>query len=472
MWLGKMGVMSGGQEKIRIFVAMPGTTMGPGATWPDVQQIKRRLLEPVAERVGTALARPHELVIEKDKISVGVIHRSMFREALDADVYIADLTGANPNVYLELGVRWALRDRVTIPICQDLTEVRFNVSANRVIMYGPMPDDLDAAVQLIADAAVEGLSGKAVDSPVRDGLDLIVLGRKQVADLESEVARLRQQQAEDLIHAALTTDDSGRKLAHLRLALERNPASAIVHLELGKALRVTSEYQEAVRALRRSTQLRDDLPEAWTELGIALSRLGDLEEASVAYERALALDDSSAEVWATLGGLRRRLARRVEGQMDWQMLKSAREAYARAAMLSGNDTYPRLNLARIELLLTHQSPESRAGVIKQFENLVFLATFAVEESGGRDPWKLFDLADALLVVGRVDEALLRFSQALDRIPPERRADTLRSVTEPIRDLLRFRVLDPASERGMEQVLDLARRATPIDQRHVLDTVRP
>jgi hypothetical protein len=32
----------------------------------------------------------------------------MFREAVDADVYIADLSGANANVYLEPGVRWAL----------------------------------------------------------------------------------------------------------------------------------------------------------------------------------------------------------------------------------------------------------------------------------------------------------------------------------------------------------------------------
>ena len=56
----------------------------------------------------------------------------------------------HPNVYLELGVRWALRDTVTVLISQDIQEVRFNVSANRVIHYGPMPEELKEAQRQIA----------------------------------------------------------------------------------------------------------------------------------------------------------------------------------------------------------------------------------------------------------------------------------------------------------------------------------
>lgn len=58
----------------------------------------------------------------------------MFNEALQAPVYIVDLTGANANVYLELGVRWALRDRVTVLVCQnEERDIKFNVSPSRVI---------------------------------------------------------------------------------------------------------------------------------------------------------------------------------------------------------------------------------------------------------------------------------------------------------------------------------------------------
>lgn len=85
---------------------------------------------------------------------MGTIHRSMFREAMEADVYIADLSGANPNVYLELGVRWALRDAVTVLIAQDVRQVLFNAAASRVIGYGPMPEELKEAKRQITEAVV------------------------------------------------------------------------------------------------------------------------------------------------------------------------------------------------------------------------------------------------------------------------------------------------------------------------------
>ncbi|MEU3342772.1 hypothetical protein [Streptomyces sp. NPDC006668] len=90
---------------VRIFVAMPGTSMGTHARWTDIAEIRRQLLEPVARLLSERLDCDTHLVIEKEKTSMGTIHRSMFQEAMDADVYIADLSGANPNVYLELGVR-------------------------------------------------------------------------------------------------------------------------------------------------------------------------------------------------------------------------------------------------------------------------------------------------------------------------------------------------------------------------------
>ncbi|MBY8851395.1 hypothetical protein K7G98_24875, partial [Saccharothrix sp. MB29] len=93
----------------------------------------------VAEQLG----REVDVVIEKDKDTVGLIHSSMFTEAMQAEVYIADLTGANANVYLELGVRWALRDHMTVPVCQNVAhDVKFNVAAIRVIPYGKNPGEL------------------------------------------------------------------------------------------------------------------------------------------------------------------------------------------------------------------------------------------------------------------------------------------------------------------------------------------
>src|SRR4029077_5215220 len=135
----------------------------------NISEIKRRLLTAVAERLSKRLDRPGTIVIERDKLASGQIHPSMCREAADAEVYIADLSGANPNVYLELGVRWALSDGITILISQDVGQgvpLPFNVSANRVLAYGPMPDELDQAIEGIVASVLAALQDPAwVDSP-------------------------------------------------------------------------------------------------------------------------------------------------------------------------------------------------------------------------------------------------------------------------------------------------------------------
>lgn len=158
-----------------IFVAMPGTDMGPHATWRNTAEIKQYLYGPVANKIKAALGGEVDLRIEKDKISQGVIHWSMFEEASEAPVYIADLTGANPNVYFELGVRWTLRKRVTVLVCQNENhDIKFNVSSNRYIPYGPGPQELELACETIVRAILEGLnrgSDGTTDSPVREYLD-------------------------------------------------------------------------------------------------------------------------------------------------------------------------------------------------------------------------------------------------------------------------------------------------------------
>jgi hypothetical protein len=56
-----------------------------------------------------------------------------------ADVVIADLTGQNPNVYLEVGYAWA-RERPTVLLIQDVAELRFDVQGQRCIIYDSIRD--------------------------------------------------------------------------------------------------------------------------------------------------------------------------------------------------------------------------------------------------------------------------------------------------------------------------------------------
>ena len=68
-------------------------------------------------------------VTRADKVlRAGSIHERMIQFIADADVAIVDLTAANPNVFYELGVRHALRDRVTVLIRRRGTKSPFNIA--------------------------------------------------------------------------------------------------------------------------------------------------------------------------------------------------------------------------------------------------------------------------------------------------------------------------------------------------------
>lgn len=62
-----------------------------------------------------------------------IIHR--IKERIEtAKVVIADLSMANPNVYLEVGYAWG-RGRPTVLLVRDVKELRFDVAAYRCIVY-------------------------------------------------------------------------------------------------------------------------------------------------------------------------------------------------------------------------------------------------------------------------------------------------------------------------------------------------
>jgi hypothetical protein len=52
-----------------------------------------------------------------------------------ADVFLADLTGANPNVYLEVGYAWG-HNRPTVLVVRNTDDLRFDVKTQKCFVYG------------------------------------------------------------------------------------------------------------------------------------------------------------------------------------------------------------------------------------------------------------------------------------------------------------------------------------------------
>lgn len=75
------------------------------------------------------------IIREVDRNRPGSINAAIVEDLLKSDVVIVDVTGRNPNVFLELGIRYALRNKITIVITQEGTAVPFDIQGYRYIEY-------------------------------------------------------------------------------------------------------------------------------------------------------------------------------------------------------------------------------------------------------------------------------------------------------------------------------------------------
>lgn len=111
--------------KPHAFVAMPFTRQMDDVYYFGIEQ-PVHAMGLLCERVDQASFTGHIL----DQI----------RERIDtAAVVIADLSGANPNVYLEVGYAWG-KGRPTILLVQDVKDLRFDVQSQRCLVYDRIID--------------------------------------------------------------------------------------------------------------------------------------------------------------------------------------------------------------------------------------------------------------------------------------------------------------------------------------------
>ncbi len=85
--------------------------------------------------------------------------------------------------------------------------------------------------------------------------------------------------------------------------VEKRPANARGHGNLGEALFEGGRIDDAVVSLRTALRLDPEYPEAYGNLGLALMKLGRLDEAAAAYTESLRLDPTHVETQTNYGNL-------------------------------------------------------------------------------------------------------------------------------------------------------------------------
>lgn len=108
-------------DKPHAFVAMPFA--------PEFEDVFHYGIQVPLRGAGLLCERVDQTVFS------GLIIDRILSRIAGARVVVAELTGANPNVYLEVGYAWALKVP-TVLLVRNVDELRFDVKGHRCLVYG------------------------------------------------------------------------------------------------------------------------------------------------------------------------------------------------------------------------------------------------------------------------------------------------------------------------------------------------
>ncbi len=405
----------------------------------DFDRVDRELISPALDRLQMTGRTTGEIA------RAGNIRADMFHLLLVADIVIADISIHNANVFYELGVRHALRDRRTFLLRASIDEVPFDLKTDRYLSYDPA--NPSACLEALVDALAATRRSDVVDSPVYSMLPGLTAPDASAfivvpEDFREEVERARQNaQKGDLRFLASELDGLPWRREGMRVVGE-------AQFRLGD-LKYAGETWEAVRL-----ELPYDL-KANLRLGTIYQKLGDLVRSDEALRRVVAIKridpENLAEAHALLGS---NAKTKWVGEWTAQLDLTQRQAEAlRSPFLfealdeyrSGFETNPSHFYSGLNALAMATAASELAGVqpdvwqerandadeaaqqLKQYRTLKSQLTGAVEFSllackrrlereGRKDPWLALSFADYSFLVGRPNARQL-YRDALAGLDP-------------------------------------------------------
>ena len=188
----------------------------------------------------------------------GLIPQEMFEYIQFSRFAVADVSGLNPNVFYELGVRHSTRGSGTAVFRQAGAPLPYDISQVKVLDYAfASGADIATSHALITQVLNESLRNDRMDSPVHAALRL-------QQDYDAAIQTLLRE-AEDAVRFA-DWGTAGRKY---REALTQQPADPVLRFKLGLMLKKQGRWSDAAAHFAAATASAPTYAEAYRELGIA-----------------------------------------------------------------------------------------------------------------------------------------------------------------------------------------------------------
>lgn len=287
--------------------------------------------------------------IRADADTGPVIVKDMLNRLRHADLVIADITIPNGNVYYEIGIRHAIKERGSILIAADGSKSLFDLSPFLSLRYpfnsGEISDDEAALIRTKLTTGLKALAGSRTPF-----YDLTADTVEQAFDgAANETAALQAK----LLEVRLTPDPAKQKQLAAELTTEYLALTAKrldLAIDLVLTVRDIIDWPAMLSFLQQLPQDVQNNETIQEQHCLALSGVG---EHAKAISRLLQLPPSPERL-GMIGGRYKRLyreeyQRRVSGQTaasvnERKFLTNAIDAYERGMMLDLNDYYCASNL--------------------------------------------------------------------------------------------------------------------------------
>lgn len=423
-------------------------------------------------------------------VEAGNIREDMFNRLITADLVIADVSLHNPNVFYELGLRQAFRDKFTFVIRCDLSVYPFDLQTDRYFDY-PLAELIRAPDEVVArltTALRKTLNQYRADSPVFKLMPQLEAEDRSrflsvPEDFREEVERAqRQRQREMLDLLGLECEDHLWEIEGLRV--------------VGRAQFEANFIDGAKTTWTRIAARYPDDAEANTVLSTVYQRLQDRtrsEQALARVTRSRTLSPSRLSELRALTGRNLKAAwidqwrhagegRRIEALRS-PLLQRAIDAYMDAFKLDLNNSYAGLNaltLLVIQAELIDGLPdewrrlqrvpgdeqrefEQRAERIDQLAQALLLALESERDRlvhhGQGDPWfTMLEAAVMCTVSSQPDYVAQLYVEACYYAPPKSDASMVAAL-QMYRDLgIRGLFKSPARPRRLGTLGDNVDRA--------------
>lgn len=386
------------------FVLMPfGTKAIPSGQMVDFDAVYETLIKPGIVAAGLEPLRADEEAMG------GVIHKPMYERLILCDFAVADLTGANANVFYELGLRHGVRPATTVMLFGEKGPLPFDVAPLRTIRYALAGDGkpLDPAAGAVAvakflDEARRSQSEPPEDSPVFQLLE--GYQAPDIARLKTDVFRDRAQYAaaaRSKLAAARRAGQAAVRTAALELGDPAGLEAGVV-VDLLLSYRAVSDWPAMIalvealpKPLQQSTLVRE-------QYGFALNRAGYRDEAEAVLRELIAQRGPSSETNGLLGRVYKdrwddeRRAGNALAARGW--LKKAIDAYLQGFEADWRDAYPGVNAVTLMTLIEPPDPRRL--------DLLPVVAYAVKRriaQGAPDYWDYATLVELGVLAG--DEAM-------------------------------------------------------------------